>query len=157
MGKIIRNGVEYGGSIASSIKLTQAEFNALSPEEQNNGLYIITDGYSEGSASNMAFDNTSSGLSATSVEDAINEIKNSIDETNSNLSDVQSDLATVDNKLTVTTGYVVVFDRTSANRFQIILQLPSGVEEGSMRIDFNEGTAKFQRLTSSGWLDIKTW
>lgn len=68
-----------------------------------------------------------------------------------------SDLATVDNKLTVTTGYKAVLDRTSANRFQIILQQPSGVDVGTVRLDFNEGVAKFQRLTDSGWLDIKTW
>lgn len=53
MGTIIRNGIEYGGGIspdiedkinnAKGIELTQAEYDALSEEEQKTGLYWITD------------------------------------------------------------------------------------------------------------------
>lgn len=65
---------------ATGIELTQAEYDALSEEEKNNGsLYFITDGESAPSAnrfsaSGISYDNTDSGLSATNVQDAVDEV-----------------------------------------------------------------------------------
>lgn len=57
------------------IKLTQAEYDVLSNEEKNNGkMYLITDANEVGEAGQISYDNTSSGLSATTVQSAVDEL-----------------------------------------------------------------------------------
>ena len=52
MGKIVKNKIEYGGASSgdtNSVELTQAQYNALTTEEKNNGtVYYITDGQTDG-------------------------------------------------------------------------------------------------------------
>ena len=56
-------------------EVTLAQWNALTPEQQASGDYVITDAtLSPLSASLVPYDNTTSGLSATNVQDAIDEI-----------------------------------------------------------------------------------
>ena len=54
--------------------LTQEEYNALSEEEQNTGLYVITDASSSAMADTIGYDNTASLLSSTDVQRAIDEV-----------------------------------------------------------------------------------
>lgn len=68
---------------AGHVDLTQAEYNALSQTEKNNGtVYFVTNSTSAGSinAAAVSYNNTSSGLDATNVQSAINELKTAIDE-----------------------------------------------------------------------------
>lgn len=67
------------------VVLTQAEYDALPNSKLSDGVsYFITDGVSSPSqnqvpASGVTYDNTFSGLSATNIQDAINELKALID------------------------------------------------------------------------------
>ena len=74
MGRIIRNGVEYGnGSTFSVVYLTQEEYDALPESKLTDGIeYRITDNNpTTPSAKSMAYDGTASGIEANNVQDAI--------------------------------------------------------------------------------------
>lgn len=59
----------------NSIELTMAEYEALSEEEKNNGsIYFITDAGGQRDAITVTYNNTSSGLEATNLQDAIDEL-----------------------------------------------------------------------------------
>ena len=63
--------------VKAGIEVTQAEYDALTPEEKMNGTtYYITDaeGGSLIAASDAMYDNDESGLSATNVQSAIDEV-----------------------------------------------------------------------------------
>ena len=65
------------GNVTTERVLTQAQYDALTPAEQNNGMtYYISDGAGGGSAtaSQVTYSNTTSGLSATNVQGAIDEV-----------------------------------------------------------------------------------
>lgn len=63
-------------------ELTLAQYNALTPAEQNNGtIYYITDDIGGAYASEVMYDNTQSGLNADDVQDAIDEINTAISTT----------------------------------------------------------------------------
>jgi len=73
MGLIIKNGIRYFGD--NSVELTQAQYDALSQEEKLNGTtYYITDGQNITTASAVSYNNTASGLTATNVQGAIDEV-----------------------------------------------------------------------------------
>ena len=73
MGLIIKNGIKYFGD--NTVQLTQAQYDALSQAEKLNGTtYYITDGQNITTASVVTYDNTASGLTATNVQGAIDEI-----------------------------------------------------------------------------------
>lgn len=56
-------------------EITQAAYNALSTTEKNNGtVYMITDAVDEFNAGQVAYNNSSSGLSAVDVQGAIDEL-----------------------------------------------------------------------------------
>ena len=77
MGKIIRNGINYsggGGSYQDNIiYISQADYDLIPDDIKNNdGIeYRITDGNYEGTASNINYNNATSGLEATTVQTAI--------------------------------------------------------------------------------------
>lgn len=72
MAVIIKNGKTYGDR---SVSLTQAEYNALSETEKNNGtVYYIYDVNAVPQASDVVYDNTESGLNASNVQGAIDEV-----------------------------------------------------------------------------------
>lgn len=77
MGVIKINGVTYGGG-DNSVMLTQAEYDALveAGTVDPTVLYMITDKNSENTAyaATVSYANTDSGLSATNVQNAIDEI-----------------------------------------------------------------------------------
>lgn len=78
MAKFMLDGREYcgSGSGVSTVKLTQAEYDALSDEKlSNNVIYIITDS-DELSAKNVPYDGSVTGLG--------NNVQSAIDELNSN-------------------------------------------------------------------------
>ena len=55
--------------------VTTQEYEALTPEQKSNGTYVITDADSVPlTASAIPYDNTSSGLTATDVQNAIDEV-----------------------------------------------------------------------------------
>ena len=59
------------------VELTQAQYNAITPDP--NVTYYITDSnVNPSTASNITYDNTSSGLSASTVQTAIDELNNNI-------------------------------------------------------------------------------
>ena len=82
MGKLIRNGIEYGGGNGTDIfEVTQAEYDALKQAGTlvRNSLYVISDAENLNcTAEDVAYDNISSGLSATDVQSAINEVCSNI-------------------------------------------------------------------------------
>ena len=78
------------GAVASAIAalpdpiqaITLAEWNALTPEQQASGQYVITDATSTVlTAEYVPYDNTSSGLVSTNVQDATDELSNKITDT----------------------------------------------------------------------------
>ena len=88
MPKFMLDGKEYGGSDGdSSIEITQVEYDELvrSNSVKKDVTYYITDSKDEGDASLVKYDNTESGLEATDVQSAIDEVTNSISEQNENL------------------------------------------------------------------------
>ena len=101
MPKIIKNGRTYGGGGGSSLSgdnsivLTQAQYDALSTAEQNNGtIYFITDGIANyPTAATTRYDHTDSGLTANSVQDAI-------DENASEIATVKAGLIKIDTEVT---------------------------------------------------------
>lgn len=67
------------GNVTTERVLTQAQYNALSEAEKNNGMtYYISDGEGGGggstTAAQVSYNNTTSGLSATNVQGAIDEV-----------------------------------------------------------------------------------
>lgn len=110
MTKIMKGGVAYN-STSNFVALTQAEYDALSTAQKNNGnfYFIVDSDPSYFSATNIDYDNTDSGLTATNVQDAIDEVKGDIPAVDSALSDsstnpVQNKVvkAALDTKPTVT-------------------------------------------------------
>lgn len=66
------------------IEITQAEYNALSEEEKNNGkIYFITDVNEGGTASEVYYDNTKSSITSSNVQNAIDELNENKLEKNS--------------------------------------------------------------------------
>ena len=78
MGRIIRNGIEYGsGGTASNIAyLTQEAYDALPDDKLIDGVeYRITDANTDSTkARNIGYDNSESGIEAVSVQDAIDKV-----------------------------------------------------------------------------------
>lgn len=84
MGRIIRNGIEYGnGSTFSVVYLTQEEYDTLPESKLTDGVeYRITDNNpTTPSAKNMAYDGTASGLEVNNVQDAIDTVNNNLNGT----------------------------------------------------------------------------
>ena len=82
MGRIIRNGIEYGsgGTASNVVYLTQEAYDALSDDKLTDGVeYRITDANTDSTkARNIAYDNAASGLEATSVQGAIDVMNESL-------------------------------------------------------------------------------
>ena len=82
MGRIIRNGVEYGsgGTASNVVYLTQEAYDALPDDKLTDGVeYRITDANTSSTvARNIAYDNSESGLEATSVQGAIDTVNESL-------------------------------------------------------------------------------
>lgn len=91
--EVLAGGLKINGTqnVATQVSLTQAEYDALvqaGTVDLVNTVYFITDGNANAnSASETTYDNTSSGLSATNVQGAIDELESGKANT--------SDLATV--------------------------------------------------------------
>lgn len=110
MTKIMKGGVAYN-STSNIVALTQAEYNALSTAQKNNGnFYCITDADpSYFSAENIDYDNTDSGLSAINIQDAIDEVadvKGEVTQINKTDNETYSLLLATDNTTTTDTGNV---------------------------------------------------
>lgn len=75
MTKIMKGGIAYNAT-SNMVALTQAEYNALSTAQKNNGnFYFIMDADpSYFSAENIDYDNTTSLLNATNIQDAVDEV-----------------------------------------------------------------------------------
>ena len=82
MGRIIRNGVEYGsgGTASNVVYLTQEAYDALPDDKLTDGVeYRITDANTDSTkARNIAYDNSESGIEATSVQGAIDSINGNL-------------------------------------------------------------------------------
>lgn len=97
------------------VEKTQAEYDALSDEEKNNGkIYFITDANIGGTASEVSFDNTTSDLTSPNVQRAINEVNDKVNELSEQTKDntdtivEKVDKVNVVNNLTTTEeGYVL--------------------------------------------------
>ena len=91
--EVLAGGLKINGTqnVATQVSLTQAEYDALvqaGTVDLVNTVYFITDGNANAnSASETTYDNTSSGLTATNVQSAIDELESGKANT--------SDLATV--------------------------------------------------------------
>ncbi len=79
MTKIMKGGIAYN-STANMVALTQAEYDSLTTAQKNNGnFYFITDADpSYFSSENIDYDNTDSGLTATDVQAAIDEVNTKV-------------------------------------------------------------------------------
>lgn len=75
MGKIIKNGITYSGSIQVEKTLTRAEYDALPASKLTDNItYFISDGSSvTGEASSIHYDNSETQLTGTNVQDALDE------------------------------------------------------------------------------------
>ena len=97
------------------VEKTQAEYDALSDEEKNNGkIYFITDANMGGTASEVSFDNTTSDLTSPNVQRAINEVNDKVNELsektkdNTDVIEEKVDKNSVVNNLTTTEeGFVL--------------------------------------------------
>lgn len=110
MAKFMLDGREYcgSGSGVSTVKLTQAEYDALSDEKlSNNVIYIITDS-DELSAKNVPYDGSVTGLG--------NNVQSAIDELNSNLI---LEGATIVDGATISANGVVSYPQPSKDGYEI--------------------------------------
>ena len=83
MSYIIKNGIAYAGN---AVTVTQAQYDALSEAEKKNGtVYYIYDSDALLDASDVSYDNTSSGLSAANTQAAIDEISSDVESLNNGL------------------------------------------------------------------------
>ena len=88
-----------GAGGADYVELTQAEYDLLTPAEKHNGkMYFITDAPSGGgggggspAAVDVSYDNTTSGLQATEVQSAIDELSAEVDNISLDAEDVSYD------------------------------------------------------------------
>lgn len=65
----------YAGATFPVLEMTKAEYNALPESKKMDGtVYMITDGTGGWEAENSSYDNTTSGLSATNVQAALDEV-----------------------------------------------------------------------------------
>lgn len=65
----------YAGATFPVLEMTKAEYDALSEAKKMDGtVYMITDDIGGWEAENSAYDNTSSGLTATNVQSALDEL-----------------------------------------------------------------------------------
>lgn len=129
MTKIMKGGVAYN-STSNIVALTQAEYNALSTAQKNNGnFYCITDADpSYFSAENIDYDNTDSGLSATNVQNAIDEVadvKGEVTQIHKTDDATYSLLLATDNTTTTDTGNVYKSSFLKYNPSTQILNLSS--------------------------------
>ena len=129
MTKIMKGGIAYN-STSNMVALTQAEYNSLTSAQKNNGtFYFITDANPDYySASYIDYDNTSTGLVATNVQSAIDEISSV--STLAGLSDVTL--------TTPTNNDVLKYDSTS------------GVWKNSNSITVSNVTADSTTIKASG-------
>lgn len=74
--------VEFANGLTledSFVELTQAQYNALSTTQKNNGTtYFVTDAGDISTANNVEYNNGNSGLSATNVQGAIDELNSDL-------------------------------------------------------------------------------
>jgi hypothetical protein len=79
MTKIMKGGVAYNAT-SNMVALTQAEYNSLSTAQKNNGnfYFIVDSDPSYFSAENIDYDNTDSGLTATDIQTAIDEVNTKV-------------------------------------------------------------------------------
>lgn len=64
----------YAGGSMPVLEMTKAQYEALPAAKQNDGtIYLITDGDGGWEAEDVSYDNTESGLTATNVQDAVDE------------------------------------------------------------------------------------
>lgn len=69
----------YAGASFPCLEVTKAEYDALSEEKKMDGtVYMITDGTGGWEAERSTYNNTESGLAATNVQDALDELTSSI-------------------------------------------------------------------------------
>lgn len=140
MGVIIRNGIEYsGGGGSSATYLTQAEYDALPESKLTDGVeYRITDANTSTTAArNIAYDNSESGIEATSVQGAIDAVNNRLSEEYVLLASTTSTTAT--NSVTVDdlNNYrrlsLYVGTKTTLNESAFIngVEIPMGLFKGS--------------------------
>lgn len=68
-------GAEFKNANSPVMELTKAQYDALPESVKNDGtIYLITDGTGGWEAEDSVYDNTESGLTATNVQDAIDEL-----------------------------------------------------------------------------------
>lgn len=87
------NGVAPDGNknVQIDVELTQAEYNALPTSKNSDNInYYITDGIASESSINLGanaivYNNTTSGLTATNAQDAIDELNTTVDTLNNSL------------------------------------------------------------------------
>lgn len=156
MGKIIKAGVEhyFGGTSLSGGSevevLTQAEYDALPDSKYTDDkIYMISDsGNAEiggGSADGITYDNTESGLEATNVQGAVDEIDEKVDTIQSTVDGINTDVSELSQN--INTHYNV-----NTNAF-VNYTLATAI--GQLLASFPEkGTYSGRFKTSEGWYTI---
>ena len=90
----------YAGATFPVLEMTKAEYDALPEAKKMDGtVYMITDDTGGWEAENASYDNTSSGLTATNVQSALDEIVSDVSEISSNINSIKSQLENVTNDL----------------------------------------------------------
>ena len=129
-------------NVQTVVELTQAQYNALANPDPN-VTYLITDGINNPAnntinSRGVSYDNTDSGLTATTVQDAIDENATAIDELNNGLANINYRKQKAGN--TLTAEFVAMGAQIDANRVFAMVGLPFVVADATYSVVINSCT-----------------
>jgi len=156
-GDLIINGNRSVGNALNDlavIELTQAEYNALTPEEKLNGTeYFITDGTNPPvEAASILYDNEDSGLVASDVQNAIDELNyNMSNLSGANYTDLVDTLKAGETSITITDSSITT-DSTIDFYTDVFGVNPIGAVVGTGQI-----TLTFEERSSDLGVKVRVW
>lgn len=108
-------GAEFKNANSPVMELTKAQYDALPESVKNDGtIYLITDGDGGWEAEDSVYDNTESGLTATNVQDAVDELNSNVGSPSSASSVTGSDAFSKINALASANGMINVYGTGSS-------------------------------------------
>lgn len=132
----------YAGATFPVLEMTKAEYDALPEAKKMDGtVYMITDDTGGWEAENASYDNTESGLTATNVQDALDEIVgstvHSVMETYQRVSVPQGTSHVENVTINAPSGYkILCITRAITNGWNAIVNMP-GISQTSTKKIFD--------------------
>lgn len=147
-------------NVQTMVELTQAQYDALpASKNSDNVAYYITDGsFPEPTASTVSYDNTQSGMSATTVQGALDELNSNIEYNNNFVTDIQSGVVIDYQRLIKTNGInVVLINFTTSNSLAQYTHLFNTVPAGYMSTayTYSMNGENAQLNLSNSWVEVK--